>query len=82
MSTSFLFGFADALVTRLRADGLVEIEARHAAHVKAYLANYLGTTARGHSLLSSIEAALLDCPEVAELYADLDALKAVVEDLR
>ncbi len=82
MSTSLLFGFSRALIARLRAEGLVEIEAGAVSRVEIFLTNYLDTRARGHSLLSSVEAALLACPEVDELYADLDQLKEVAEDLR
>ena len=81
MSTPFLMGFADALITRLVAAGLLEVAAGQQPRVVLYVANYLGTTARGGSLLSSVEAALLACPEVDELFADLEQLKDIVEDL-
>ena len=82
MSTPFLMGFATSLVHRLHAEGLLDIADGHHERVAVYVANYLGTVARGGSLLSSVEAALLACDEVEEIYADLDALKAVVEDLQ
>ncbi|HHO53516.1 MAG TPA: hypothetical protein ENK18_22265 [Deltaproteobacteria bacterium] len=82
MSTSFLLGFSQALIARLRADGLVEITEGQIPRVEVYLTNYLDTRARGCSLLSSVEAALLACPEVEELYVDLEQLKELVEDLR
>lgn len=82
MSTSFLLGFSRALIARLSADGLIEIADDQVPRVEVYLTNYLDTRARGHSLLSSVEAALLSCPEVDELYTDLEQLKELVEDLR
>ncbi len=80
--TDFLFGFARALVERLAAEGLLDIADGSQGAVAAYLATYLANLNEGKSLLSSIEHALLACPEVDELYFDLDALKSVVEDLR
>ncbi len=82
MSTPFLMGFTQALVPRLVADGLVAIAPSDVERVQIYLANYLGQVARGGSLLSSVDAALLACPEVEEVFFDLETLKDVVEDLR
>lgn len=82
MSTPFLMGFTQSLLPRLVADGLVAIAPSDVETVQLYLANYLATVARGGSLLSSVDAALLACPEVEEVFFDLDALKEVVEDLK
>lgn len=82
MSTSFLVGFAESVVTRLQAEELVELEPGGEARAVLYVANWLGTAGQGSQLLTQLEKALLTCPEVRELYADLDALKALVEDLR
>ncbi len=82
MSTSFLMGFSEALIDRLLAEGLLEVAPGGRDRVVIYVANYLGTVARGGSLLSSVEAALLGCDAVEELYADLDQLKDLVEDLK
>lgn len=79
--TPFLTGFAETLIVRLLAEGSIEIAEPDRDRVILFVANWLGTRARGGSLLSSLEAALLACPEVGELYADLDRLKAVVDDL-
>lgn len=81
MSTPFLTGFANALVVTLLERDLLEVQAEQGGRVVRYLADHLGTHARGGSLLSNVEAALLSCPEVEELYADIDSLKVVVEDL-
>jgi hypothetical protein len=75
-------GFTQALVVRLVDDGLVAIAPSDVERVQVYLANYLGTVARGGSLLSSVDAALLDCAEVEEVFFDLEILKDVVEDLK
>jgi hypothetical protein len=81
MSTPFLAGFAEAVVKRLVAEQGIEIAPGADDRVIWFVANWLDTRARGGSVLSSLEAALLACPEVTEVYADLDHLKAVVDDL-
>jgi hypothetical protein len=81
MSTPFLAAFADSIVDRLVADRLVELAPGGRDRAVLFVANWLGTHARGGSLLSGLEAALLACPEVVELYADVDGLKELVDDL-
>jgi hypothetical protein len=58
------------------------VEPGSEARVVLYVANWLGTVARGGSLLSNVEKALLACPEVTECYASLDDLKVLVEGLQ
>jgi hypothetical protein len=82
MSTPFLVGFSQGVVTRLLEEKLVDLEPGGEARAVVFVANWLGTRAQGTSLLSSLEKALLSCPEIHELFADVDTLKAVVEDLR
>jgi len=82
MSTPFLFGFAGALVDRLLALELLVIEDGGRERVVVFLGNYLGQVARGGSLLSSVDAALLACPEVEEVFVDVEGLKPIVESLR
>jgi hypothetical protein len=82
MSTPLLYGFATAIVARLAHEKLVELEPAGEARAATFVANWLGKKAQGTSLLSSLERALLTCPEVHELYADRDALKAIIEDLK
>ena len=79
--TPFLVTFASRLLAALTADGLVEVVPGGENRVVRFVANWLGTRGPGVSLLSSVEAALLACPEVSELFTDLDGLKAVVDDL-
>ncbi|MEZ4239099.1 MAG: hypothetical protein R3F59_23690 [Myxococcota bacterium] len=62
--TPFLTGFSEALIGRLVAADAIEIAPADRDRVVLYVANWLGTRARGGSLLSSVEAALLACPEV------------------
>ena len=81
MSTSFLAGFADTVVRRLVDEGAIEVSPGASERVVWFVANWLDTRARGGSLLSHLEAALLACPEVVEIFADIDRLKAVVDDL-
>lgn len=82
MSTPFLVGFAEALISALLAERLVDLEPGGEVRAVLFVANWLGTVGQGTSLLSSVEKALLQCPEVHELYADLDTLKVVVEGLK
>ena len=82
MSTPFLVGFSESVVARLLDGGLVEVEPGAEARVVLFVANWLGSVARGGSLLSNVEKALLACPEVTECYADLDDLPGLVEELR
>lgn len=81
MSTPFLAGFAEAVVRRLVGEAAIEIAPGADDRVIWFVANWLDIHARGGSLLSSLEAALLACPEVVEVFADIDRLKAVVDDL-
>lgn len=82
MSTPFLVGFAQAVVTALLEEKLLDVEPGGEVRVVLYVANHLGAVGQGSSLLSALEKALLTCPEVRELYADLDSLKVVVEGLK
>ena len=72
--------FANKLVHRLDADGLVELSAPR-DEVVTYLAAHLGGLSEGRSLISELVNALLGCPGVEELFADDDALKECLEDL-
>ena len=80
LSTPFLVNFANRLVHRLDADGLIELSAPR-EEVVEYLAAHLGGLAKGRSLISELVNALLGCPGVEELFADDDALKECLEDL-
>lgn len=84
MTTPFLAGFAEAIVDRLLEAHLLELVPSQDARDRTilFVANWLGTRNQGASLISSLEAGLLACAEVVELYADLERLKAIVDDLR
>jgi hypothetical protein len=82
MSTPFLFGFSGALIDRLLAEELLVLHDGARDRVVVFVGNYLGQVARGGSLLSSVDAALLACDEVDEVFVDLEGLKSIVEDLR
>jgi hypothetical protein len=81
MSTPFLEGFAHALVDALERDGLLEVRPGRSGAVAAHLAATLGASDQPRSLVSLTARALLDCPDVDELYADDEALKRTMEDL-
>lgn len=84
MTTPFLAGFAEAVVDRLLDAKLLELSPDHDARTRAilFVANWLGTRGEGASLVSSLEAGLLACAEVSELYVDVERLKGVIDDLR
>lgn len=81
MSTPFLMAFAHAVVLRLLAAEVLVVAPGDEERVMLFVANYLGTEAQGGSLISGLERALLACPEVDELFADLERLKELVDDL-
>lgn len=81
MTTPFLVGFAEAVVSLLEERRLVEIREGGRSRVVVFVADWLSTEARGGSLLSHLERALIACPDVDELYADVDDLKRVVDGL-
>lgn len=81
MSTPFMMRFAESVVDRLLAEKLAEIAPGGRAAVVTFVAGFLATSAQGGSLISGLEQALLRCPQVLELYADVDRLKQLVDDL-
>lgn len=81
MSTPFLRGFASLLLRRLADDGLVELRPEDHDAAALGLADALAG-AQGESLLSAVTAGLLAVPEITELYADDEDLKAAIEALR
>lgn len=82
MASSFLLGFAQAVVDQLHIRGWAEFVPGGETRVVEYVAQRLQEAREGSSLLSSLEAALLACPDVEELYTDLDGLKTLVDELR
>ncbi|MEN0064771.1 MAG: hypothetical protein AAGA48_21680 [Myxococcota bacterium] len=81
MSSTFLLGFSQAVVDQLRARTWVELREGSADRVVSYIAQRLSESREGSSLISTLERALLACPDVEELYADLDSLKDLVDEL-
>lgn len=80
MSTPFLRGFATSIVDALLSeDALVVTEGKELAVVE-HVAKKLAS-AKNQSLISSLSAALLDAPDVDELYADDKQIKLLVESL-
>jgi hypothetical protein len=82
MSTPFLERFAHALVERLLAEGLLEIREGAEHLVGVALAAHLGGVGEGGQLLTEVDRGLIACADVEELYADLEQLKELVQDLR
>ncbi|MCA9569157.1 MAG: hypothetical protein KC656_15015 [Myxococcales bacterium] len=80
MSSPFLLAFAESVVVTLVERGEIELSGEPALVVR-FVADRLGTAGEGRSLISTLSAALLACPEVDELYADDEALKLLVTDM-
>lgn len=81
MATPFLVGFSQRVIVRLLDERLVDLVPGGETRAMLYVANALAAAGEGRQLLSSLEKALLECPEVNELFADRDALKVIVEGL-
>lgn len=81
MSTPFLIHFSAGLVARLLKDESMEIDEGTSEQVAGYLANYLASSPSHSSLISRVAEGLLECPQVQELYADNEKLKALIESL-
>ena len=82
MSSRLVEGFADALVRRLVADGLVEVVVGGEERVIAALAARLASTRRlGDAVVPTVIRGLLDIPEVVEVFVDDDALRELIREL-
>ncbi len=82
MSTPFLTQFSEALVHRMVQVEQLELQPGSTAAVVRFLAAALFAARQGSSLISTVERALIACPQVVELYADIEGIKAIVDDLR
>ena len=81
MSTPFLWGFTEVLVAKLIELSLLDIVEGQQSQVVGFVAEYLNTSARGGSVISSFSTALIRCPFVNELYADDLQIKEIIDDL-
>lgn len=81
MSTTFLLGYATALVHALLEQELLEVATGTEQSVVVFVAEYLAEHRDGQSLISLTARALLACGDVDELYADNERLKDVVDGL-
>lgn len=82
MSTAFLLAFSEAIIATLLDEREIEIVSGRERAVIRYLATELHAQGASQSLISFIARLLLACPDVEELYADNDRLKALVEQVR
>lgn len=80
MSTPFLQRFASSLVVTLVDKELLEVGPAGPQPVIAYLAAQLSGVKMG-SLITVVSRVLVACPDVDELWADDEQLKALVEDM-
>lgn len=80
MSTPFLQRFASSLVATLLDQELIELGPAGPQPVAVYLAAQLAGVQMG-SLISVVSRTLVACPDVEELWADDEQLKALVEDM-
>ena len=81
MSTPFLNSFTEAVMARLVAEDLLELEPESGAIAIHFISCRLGQTSKGGSLISAFSRAIIECPQVIELYADNDTIKEIVTDL-
>lgn len=81
MTSGFLLRYAQAVVSALRARGLIEVREGRAEAVARDLAEYLASRAEGHQAIDSTARGLVESPDVIELFADDDELKDVVDGL-
>lgn len=82
MSSRLVEGFADALVRRLVSEGHIEIKVGSQERVIAALATRLVATRRlGAAVVPAVVGALLDIPEVVEVFVDDDALREMIREL-
>lgn len=75
-----LLAFGAAVVRHLLDRELLEIEPDSEVEVARFVATHLGQLRGPSSLISSVSAGLLACPEVLELYADDQTLKLLIDD--
>ena len=81
MTTPFLYRFSVAVLTRLLEGRRVELQPGGEEQAVLYVSNKLAQAGEGSSLISTLSAALMSCPEVLELFADEEELKELVSDL-
>ena len=82
MATVFLLAFSRSVIGRLTRDrSLILAPGATEGAAAEFVAEFLGARKPANSLISSLSAALLACPEVEEVYIDDDELKAVVDDV-
>lgn len=80
MSTPFLLGFTESIVTTLVARDELLL-AGDPREVVRFVSERLATSGEGTSLISTLAAALVACPAVDELFADDERLKELVTEM-
>lgn len=73
--------FCLRIVTDLVRTGHLVLSAGNERRVAAFAASHLAARPEGASLVSSLSAALLSCPEVDELFCDDLELRDRITDL-
>jgi hypothetical protein len=79
--SDLLLAFSLSLVNRLQADGLLSVKPGASERVVQFLADRLADQPELSSLVSASGKALVDCPDVEELFADDEELKEAINDL-
>jgi len=80
VSTPFLAAYAHAIVQSLVASDLLLLSG-DPHQVAAYVAADLARDSPARSVVASTAAALIACPDVEELFADDDDIKAIMDDM-
>ena len=79
--SNFLHAFAHRIVLELVAAGRLAVAPEDVPSVIEQLKERLTVQRDGQSLINAVSTALLDIPEVDELYADDEELRERINDL-
>jgi hypothetical protein len=81
MPSDLVVAFTRAMLARLVQEELLEIRPGRELAVVDFVSEELGTPGPGRQLLSTLSRALVQCPDVEELFADQDDLVRLVSEL-
>ncbi len=79
MTSPFHMRFTRGLVAKLTATGQLDVEPGDEEEVAFFVARRLEDAGEGGQAISTLVQALLDCPEVEELYADDREIMSLME---
>ncbi len=80
MASPFLVAFTESVVLTLVQRGQLVLCGEQVVVVR-YVAERLGEAGQGRSLITTLAAALVACPQVEELFASDEVLKDLVTEM-